>query len=85
FQNDSGLVRGGDNLWNASSNSGTASFGVSGTGSRGSISAGYLEQSNVDITSQLTNLIITQRGYQANTKIVSTVDEMMQDVLNLKR
>lgn len=85
FQNEAGLSRGGDNLWNTSSNSGVANFGVANTGGRGSISAGYLEQSNVDITSQLTNLIITQRGYQANTKIVSTVDEMMQDVLNLKR
>ena len=85
FQNPGGLRREGNNLWSSSANSGTAMVGTPSTGGRGSVSAGFLEGSNADMTTELTNLIITQRGYQANTKIITTVDEMMQDLIALKR
>lgn len=85
FSNPGGLTRLGNNLWRESSGSGSASVGTAGTSGRGTISAGFLEQSNVDIGTEFTNLIITQRGFQANTKVVTTVDEMLQDLLNIKR
>ena len=51
----------------------------------GKISTGYLEQSNVDLSTEFTDMIVTQRGFQANTKIVSTVDSMLNDVINMKQ
>jgi flagellar hook protein FlgE len=85
FNNPGGLERAGNNLFRESINSGIANIGTAQTGGRGSISSGYLEMSNADIGNEFTNLIITQRGFQANTRIVSTVDEMLQDVLQMKR
>lgn len=85
FSNPGGLERLGSNTWRSTENSGTALHGVSGTGGRGSINAGFLEQSNVDISSEFTDLIVTQRGFQANTRVVTTVDEMLQELLNMKR
>lgn len=85
FNNPGGLERAGNNLFRESVNSGVANIGTAQTGGRGSISSGYLEMSNADIGNEFTNLIVTQRGFQANTRIVSTVDEMMQDVLQMKR
>ena len=85
FNNPGGLERAGNNLFRESVNSGVAKIGAAQTGGRGSINSGYLEMSNADIGNEFTNLIITQRGFQANTRIVSTVDEMLQDVLQMKR
>ncbi|MER3475085.1 MAG: flagellar hook-basal body protein [Armatimonadota bacterium] len=85
FNNPGGLERAGNNLFRESANSGVANIGTAQTGGRGSISSGYLEMSNADIGNEFTNLIVTQRGFQANTRIVSTVDEMLQDVLQMKR
>ncbi|MCS6950084.1 MAG: flagellar hook-basal body complex protein, partial [bacterium] len=85
FNNPGGLERAGNNLFRESVNSGVANIGTAQTGGRGSISSGYLEMSNADIGAEFTSLIVTQRGFQANTRIVSTVDEMMQDVLQMKR
>jgi flagellar hook protein FlgE len=85
FNNPGGLERAGNNLFRESVNSGVANIGTAQTGGRGSISSGYLEMSNADIGNEFTNLIVTQRGFQANTRIVSTVDEMLQDVLQMKR
>ncbi len=85
FNNPGGLERAGNNLFRESVNSGVANIGTAQTGGRGTISSGYLEMSNADIGNEFTNLIVTQRGFQANTRIVSTVDEMMQDVLQMKR
>jgi len=85
FNNPGGLERTGNNLFRESINSGIANIGTAQTGGRGSISSGYLEMSNADIGNEFTNLIVTQRGFQANTRIVSTVDEMLQDVLQMKR
>ncbi len=85
FPNPNGLSRVGDNMWRATDNSGTAVVGTAQSGGRGVINSGYLEQSNVDISSEFSDLIITQRGFQANTKIITTVDEMLQDLINMKR
>lgn len=85
FPNPGGMERGGSNLWRATDNSGLPVIGVPGSGGRGLVSSGFLEQSNVDIGSEFTDLIVTQRGFQANTKVVTTVDEMLQDLLNMKR
>jgi len=85
FPNPGGLERTGSNLWRPTDNSGIPVVGTPSTGGRGQISSGFLEQSNVDISNEFTDLIVTQRGFQANTKIVTTVDEMLQDVINMKR
>ncbi|MHB8635314.1 MAG: flagellar hook protein FlgE [Fimbriimonadaceae bacterium] len=85
FGNPAGLIQTSQNLAQASVNSGTATFSAPGSGAVGTVTAGYLEQSNVDIGTEFTNLIVTQRGFQANTKIVTTVDQMLQDLVNMKQ
>jgi flagellar hook protein FlgE len=85
FPNSGGLERMGSNLWRNTDNSGESVIGAPRTGGRGSLNAGFLEQSNVDIGAEFTDLIITQRGFQANTRVVTTVDEMLQELLNMKR
>lgn len=85
FPNPGGMERMGNNLWRSTDNSGIPVTGAPRTGGRGSINAGFLEQSNVDIGAEFTDLIVTQRGFQANTRVVTTVDEMLQDLLNMKR
>ncbi len=85
FSNPQGLERMGNNLWRATDNSGIAVVGAPRNGGRGIINAGFLEQSNVDIGNEFTDLIVTQRGFQANTRVVTTVDEMLQDLINMKR
>lgn len=85
FVNPSGLQRVGQNLFIPSANSGTAQIGIAGTNGRGSIAAGYLEMSNVDLAQQFTDMIVAQRGFQANSRVITTSDEMLQDLVNLKR
>jgi len=85
FTNAAGLQREGNNMWRETNNSGLPVIGVAGEQGRGFMSAGFLEQSNVDIGQEFTDLIVTQRGFQANTKVVTTVDEMLQDLLAMKR
>ncbi|MBI1755699.1 MAG: flagellar hook protein FlgE [Fimbriimonas ginsengisoli] len=85
FPNPNGLERLGSNLWRNTDNSGISVVGAPRSGGRGSINSGFLEQSNIDMGSEFTDLIVTQRGFQANTKIVTTVDEMLQDLINMKR
>jgi flagellar hook protein FlgE len=85
FPNPAGMERIGANVWAYTDNSGLPVVGVPRTGGRGIISSGFLEQSNVDIGTEFTELIVTQRGFQANTRVVTTVDEMLQDLLNMKR
>ncbi|MER3543656.1 MAG: flagellar hook protein FlgE [Chloroflexota bacterium] len=85
FVNPSGLQRVGQNLFIPSANSGTAQIGTAGTSGRGSIAAGYLEMSNVDLAQQFTDMIVAQRGFQANSRVITTSDEMLQDLVNLKR
>ncbi|CAN5919267.1 flagellar hook protein FlgE [soil metagenome] len=84
-QNYEGLSRQGDSLYTTSRESGQAVIDEAGTGGRGATMSGTLEQSNVDISSELVTMIAYQRAFQANGKTVSTADEMMQEVVNLKR
>ena len=65
--------------------SGAPLIGGADSGGRGEIFAGALEQSNVDLTNEFTQMIISQRGYQASSKIISTADQMIMETLNLKR
>lgn len=85
FNNPAGLLKAGNNSYEASNNSGIAQVGTANSGGRGSISPGSLEMSNVDLSQQFTDMIVTQRGFQANSKIITTSDEMLQDLVNLKR
>ncbi|MCU1658456.1 MAG: protein of unknown function domain protein [Pseudonocardiales bacterium] len=84
FANPNGLQKVGDTSFQASPNSGTAQIGAANTGSRGSITSGYVEMSNVDLSQELTNLIISERGFQANSKVITTSDEVLQTLVNLK-
>jgi flagellar hook protein FlgE len=85
FNNPGGLVRTGDNLYGVTANSGEPGIGYSGEGSRSTIAAGALEMSNVDLTQEFTNMIVAQRGFQANGRVITGTDEMLQEVVNLKR
>ncbi len=85
FDNETGLDKLGSNLFAQTSNSGDPTFGAAGVASSAKIHGGTLEQSNVDLTEEFTNLIVAQRGFQANAKIITTSDEMIQDLLNVKR
>lgn len=85
FSNPGGLERQGSNLYRNTDNSGVPVIGAPRSGGRGQVNAGFLEQSNVDIGTEFTDLIVTQRGFQANTRVVTTVDEMLQDLINMKR
>ena len=80
FTNPGGLDRAGGSLFTESGNSGSASIGISGTGSRGEIQSGTLEMSNIDLADQFSKMIITQRGFQANSKIITVSDEMLQGI-----
>ena len=85
FANPAGLFRLGNNMWRVTDNSGLPQIGAPTTGGLGEINAGYLEQSNVDLGGEFADMIVTQRGFQANTRIVSVVDELLADVVNMKR
>ncbi|MGB9813189.1 MAG: flagellar hook protein FlgE [Thermovenabulum sp.] len=85
FDNPSGLMKAGKNMYRESANSGVPQIGLAGTGGRGTISPGSLEMSNVDLAEEFTQMIITQRGFQANSRIITASDEMLQDLVNLKR
>ena len=85
FPNDAGLTRSGGNTYTTSINSGLPTIGVAQSSSLGKISTGYLEQSNVDLSAEFTNMIVAQRGFQANTKIITTVDQLLNDVIQLKQ
>ena len=85
FANPSGLSLVSQNLMSESANSGIPQVGVPGAGSRGQINGGQLELSNVDLAVQFTDMIRAERGFQANSRIITTSDEMLQDLVNLKR
>lgn len=85
FNNPAGLLRVGDNMYQESANSGSAVLGFALEGSQSQITAGALEMSNVDLAQEFTSMIVAQRGFQANGKVVSTSDEMLQELLNVKR
>lgn len=83
FSNENGLKSNGDNTWLATSESGQALLGVAGSGSLGSILSGTTEDSNVDLTAELVNLIIAQRNFQANAKSVTAQSEVLQQAVNI--
>jgi flagellar hook-basal body protein len=85
FQNNQGLQKVGDTMFIETSNSGMAVIGEPLSGSRGKIASSALEQSNVDLSNEFVDLIITERGFQANSRVITTSDEMIQELLNLKR
>jgi flagellar hook protein FlgE len=85
FRSNDGLGRAGSGLWIETRDSGTAALGAASTGGRASVSAGALEQSNVDLAEEFVGLIQHQRSYSANSKTITTADEMLQELINIKR
>jgi flagellar hook protein FlgE len=85
FANQGGLEKAGDNTFRESNNSGMANIGPSGVASKGNIRSGVLEMSNVDMADQFTDMIVTQRGFQANSRTIQTADQLLQELLSLKR
>ena len=85
FSNPEGLERVTGSNWLSSVNSGLAQIGTTATGGRGIIAPGTLEMSNVDLALEFTDLIRTQRGFQANSRVVTSSDELLQEIVNLKR
>ena len=85
FSNQGGLEKAGDNTYVESNNSGTARINASGIAGAGSLLSGALEMSNVDLTEQFTDMIVTQRGFQSNAKTIQTADTLLDTVLSLKR
>ena len=85
FANPGGLVRVGNNMFIPSQNSGVPAVGDPGAGGRGTLLPGSLENSNVDLAREFTELITAQRGFEANTRIIRTGDELLQSVMNLKQ
>ena len=83
--NEAGLQDMGNNLWAVSNNSGTLTIGAPNVGGRGAFKSGALELSNADLSLSLTNLIVIQRGYQANSKTITTSDTMLNTLLQLKQ
>jgi flagellar hook protein FlgE len=85
FANPGGLLKVGNTEFQSTASSGVAQTGAANTGGRGSLTSGYIEMSNVNLAQELTNLIISQRGFQANSKVVTTSDEILQTLVNLKQ
>ena len=85
FANDRGLEKAGDNTYVESNNSGMARIGESGVAGKGTLMAGALEMSNVDLSEQMVDMIVTQRGFQSNAKTITTADTLLETVLSLKR
>lgn len=85
FANDRGLEKAGNNTYVETNNSGQANIGESGVAGKGSLLAGALEMSNVDLSEQMTDMIVTQRGFQSNAKTIQTADTLLETVLSLKR
>jgi flagellar hook protein FlgE len=85
FANSSGLIRTGNTTFQQGFNSGEPQIGTANSGGRGILSAGYLEGSNVDMAQEFTNMILAQRGFQASSRVITTSDEIIQELVNLKR
>lgn len=85
FSNEGGLLRQGDNLYIGSANSGNPILGDPGTLSRGDIASSELELSNVDLSEEFVNLILAQRAFQANARVITTGDQVLQELVNLVR
>lgn len=85
FRSNDGLGRAGQNLWISTRESGTAAMGTAGSGGRGATTGGALEGSNVDLAGEFVSMIQHQRSFSANSKTITTADEMLQELINLKR
>ncbi|MDQ0261026.1 flagellar hook protein FlgE [Sinomonas atrocyanea] len=85
FTNPSGLEKAGDSSYTVTANSGTAQVGQAGDPGFGTLAGGALEMSNVDLSQEFTNLIVAQRGFQANARIITTSDQVLQELVDLKR
>ncbi|MEK6621799.1 MAG: flagellar hook-basal body complex protein, partial [Planctomycetota bacterium] len=85
FNNLNGLAKAGDNLFIQTTASGDATYTTGGSGRAGTVASGFLEGSNVDMATELTALITAQRGFQLNTKVITTADEILAEAVNLKR
>jgi flagellar hook protein FlgE len=85
FSNNEGLEKAGSNEYRESTNSGEPDEAYPGAGGAGTLVAGALEMSNVDLSEEFTEMIVAQRGFQANTRIITTSDEILQELVNLKR
>jgi len=85
FTNPNGLDKAGDTYFSESINSGRAMIDVPGTQNRGTIVPGSLEMSNVSLADEFTDMIVTQRGFQANSRTITTADQLLQELLSLKR
>lgn len=85
FQNINGLERAGETTFTASAASGAATIGPPRTDARGALQGGTLEMSNVDVAQEFTQLIMAQRGFQANARTITTSDEILQELVNIKR
>jgi len=85
FPNPGGMEKVGGNYFRNSPNSGTAVVNVPTQGGIGNLESGFLEMSNVDLAEEFTEMIVAQRGFQANTRIITTSDEILQELVNLKR
>jgi len=85
FNNPSGLEKAGNSSFRVGDNSGAAMIGLAGVAGRGVLNSGALEMSNVDLAEEFTGLIVAQRGFQANSRVITASDEILQDLVNLKR
>ena len=85
FTNAGGLEKAGSSTYRSTASSGAAAVGTAGTNGLGSLTSGYVEMSNVDLSQEFTNLIVAQRGFQSNARIITTSDEVLQELTQLKR
>ena len=85
FTNPAGLAKEGNNLFGLSANSGDPIVGLPGTNGRGVVTPGALEGSNSDLAQEFTSVIMAQRGFQASARVITAADEMLQDLVNIKR
>jgi flagellar hook protein FlgE len=85
FNNPGGLEKVGNTMFRSTVNSGNEQVGTAGSGGRGLLAGGMTEMSNVDLAAEFTNLIISQRGFQANSRVITASDELLQDLVQMKR
>lgn len=85
FVNPAGLTKEGNNYLQQSANSGTVEYYFANDGKAGSVSSNALEMSNVDLANEMTSMIVTQRGFQANSRVITVSDSMLEELINLKR
>lgn len=84
FANPEGLKSEGNNVWSATASSGQALVGLAGTGNLGTLTAGAVESSNVDLSKELVNMIVAQRNYQSNAQTIKTQDQILNTLVNLR-